>query len=199
MKKVDSAEVYIEMHSNWTKELSLLREMLLATELEECIKWGSPVYTLKGTNLIGLGAHKHHCGLWFFQGSLLKENTELLVNAQENKTKNLRQIRFNKNDKIDTDELRKYVQEAIDLLKEGIIIKPTKRSSEVNICKELDSLLKDNDKILVAFYELTPGRQREYNEYIMEAKRDTTKQSRLKKITPMILKGIGLNDKYKNC
>ena len=199
MKKVGSAEEYIEMHSNWTKELSQLREMLLATELEEYIKWGSPVYTFKGTNLIGIGAHKHYCGLWFFQGSLLKENTELLVNAQENKTKNLRQIRFNKNEKIDTDVLRKYVQEAIDLFKEGIIVTPTKRNNEVNICKELDLLLKNSEKILVAFSKLTPGRQREYNEYILEAKKDSTKQSRLEKIKPMILNGIGLNDKYKNC
>ncbi|WP_418654730.1 hypothetical protein [Tenacibaculum soleae] len=27
----------------------------------------------------------------------------------------------------------------------------------------------------------------------------TTKQKRLKKIIPMILKGVGLYDKYKNC
>ena len=46
---------------------------------------------------------------------------------------------------------------------------------------------------------LTPGKQREYAEYIQTAKQDATKQTRLEKITPMILKGVGLNDKYKNC
>lgn len=36
-------------------------------------------------------------------------------------------------------------------------------------------------------------------EYIETAKREATVKSRLEKIKPMILKGIGLNDKYKNC
>ena len=197
MKKMGSAEEYIEVHPNWSEELLLLREMLLSTELVESIKWGSPVYTLNGTNLIGLGAHKHHCGLWFFQGSLLKDNTDLLVNAQENKTKNLRQIRFTKEDKIDIEVLKNYVQEAINLLKQGITVAPPVRSKEVHICKELAKTLKENKKISAAFYSLTPGRQREYNEFINEVKKDTTKQKRLEKITPMILQGIGLNDKYK--
>ena len=50
-----------------------------------------------------------------------------------------------------------------------------------------------------AFEGLTPGKQREYANYIAEAKRDATKESRLEKIVPMIFKGIGLYDKYKNC
>jgi uncharacterized protein YdeI (YjbR/CyaY-like superfamily) len=46
---------------------------------------------------------------------------------------------------------------------------------------------------------LTPGKQREYAEYITEAKKDETKLKRIEKIIPMIKAGIGLNDKYKNC
>ena len=43
------------------------------------------------------------------------------------------------------------------------------------------------------------GKQREYSEYIIEAKREETKQKRVEKIIPMIKIGAGLNDKYKNC
>ncbi|MFN4764445.1 YdeI/OmpD-associated family protein [Gillisia sp. Q332] len=50
-----------------------------------------------------------------------------------------------------------------------------------------------------AFSGLSPGKQREYSEYIIEAKRDETKQKRIEKIIPMIKVGMGLNDKYKNC
>jgi uncharacterized protein YdeI (YjbR/CyaY-like superfamily) len=50
-------------------------------------------------------------------------------------------------------------------------------------------------KLRTAFASLSPGKQREYTEYIEEAKRDATKQSRLAKITPMILAGAGLNDR----
>ncbi len=44
---------------------------------------------------------------------------------------------------------------------------------------------------------LTPYKQRDYCEYIAEAKQQKTKESRLEKIIPMISKGQGLNDKYK--
>ena len=35
--------------------------------------------------------------------------------------------------------------------------------------------------------------------YIETAKREVTKTNRLEKITPMILEGISLHEKYKNC
>jgi uncharacterized protein YdeI (YjbR/CyaY-like superfamily) len=41
------------------------------------------------------------------------------------------------------------------------------------------------------------GLQREYADYIAEAKRDDTKLRRIEKILPMIGKGAGLHDKYR--
>ena len=59
--------------------------------------------------------------------------------------------------------------------------------------------LNNNPALFDAFKLLTPSKQREYCEYIDTAKRETTKQTRLEKIKPMIIQGIGLHDKYKNC
>jgi len=56
---------------------------------------------------------------------------------------------------------------------------------------EKDPTLKDS------FQKLTRGRQREYADHIRLAKREETRIQRLEKIKPMILEGIGLNDKYK--
>ena len=39
--------------------------------------------------------------------------------------------------------------------------------------------------------------QREYCDFIADAKREETKLKRLDKVIPMILKSIGLNDKYR--
>lgn len=39
--------------------------------------------------------------------------------------------------------------------------------------------------------------KKEYANYIAEAKRDETKQTRITKILPMITAGEGLNDKYR--
>ena len=195
---VKNAEEYIAKHQKWDEELNILREMLLSTELGESIKWGAPVYTLNNKNVVGLGAFKNHCGLWFFNGALLKENTALLQNAQEGKTKALRQIRFEKGEVIDCGILRNYVLEAIQNQKEGKEIKPV-TNKEVIIPPELEQALEKDQELKTSFETLTPGRQREYAEYISEAKREATKQKRLEKIKPMIREGKGLHDKYKNC
>jgi len=195
---IKSVDEYVQKHPDWEEEISSLREMLLSTELEETIKWGGPVYTVKGKNVVGIGAFKNHCALWFFQGALLKENTVLLQNAQEGKTKALRQVRFEKGDELPVEILRKYVLEAIQNQKEGKEIKSVK-GKEVEISALMDTAFENDSDLKKAFFELTPGKQREYCEYIAEAKREATKLSRLEKITPMIKSGQGLHDKYKNC
>lgn len=193
---IKSTEEYIENHVRWRTELKQLREMLLGTELMETIKWGVPVYTFQGKNIVGTAAFKNHIALWFYQGALLKENTDLLMNAQEGKTKALRQIRFEKGDPINKELLRNYVLEAIQNQREGKEIKP-ERQKNLEIPEELEQVFKNNPNLKAAFEQLTTGRQREYCEYIATAKREATKQSRVKKITPMILSGKGLNDQYK--
>ena len=64
---------------------------------------------------------------------------------------------------------------------------------------ELSGAFEKDPVLKSAFEELTPGKQREYCEHIAEAKRDSTKKSRLEKIIPMIQQRKGLYDKYKNC
>lgn len=193
---VKSAKEYIENHPYWRAELEQFREMLLGTELTETIKWGVPVYTFQGKNIVGTAAFKNHIALWFYQGALLKKNTDLLINAQEGKTKALRQIRFKKGDPIKKELLQNYVLEAIQNQREGKEIKP-ERHKNVEIPKELEHVFKNNPNLNEAFEQLTTGKQREYCEYIATAKREGTKQSRVEKITPMILAGKGLNDQYK--
>jgi uncharacterized protein YdeI (YjbR/CyaY-like superfamily) len=198
MQKIESVDQYIQSHPRWSEILLELRELLNSTVLTETIKWGGPVYTLDGKNLLGIGAFKNHSALWFFQGALLQDNTNLLINAQEGKTKALRQIRFDLGSKIDKQELLKYIDETISLHKQGKVIKPDLWKG-IFIPSELSDFFESNSELKKAFSVLTPGKQREYAEYITEAKREVTKQKRIEKIVPMIKVGIGLNDKYKNC
>ncbi|MDR6300417.1 YdeI/OmpD-associated family protein [Mesonia maritima] len=193
-KKVED---FIEKHSHWKNELSQLRTFLNSfPEFEETVKWGAPTYTVNKKNVIGLGAFKNHYALWFFNGSLLKKNTELLVNTQEGKTKALRQIRFNKDEKPKLDTLKKYIEEAIQLQLDGKKVEINK-SKPLNIPPELIQKLKEDRETKLAFEKLTKGKQREFADYISEAKCDITKQKRLEKIIPLIKNGVGLNDKYR--
>jgi uncharacterized protein YdeI (YjbR/CyaY-like superfamily) len=198
MKKVSSVEEYIEEHTRFAEALTLLRGIINSTELEESIKWNAPIYALDGKNVIGLGAFKHHFGIWFFNGVFLKDEKNLLQSAQE-KTKGLRQMRFESINEIDKNSVLAYVKEAIENQRLGKEIKPSKTTKkDITVPEELQRHLKEHTVLFDAFKRLKPSKQREYCEFIAEAKRDATKQTRLDKITPMILQGIGLNDKYKN-
>jgi uncharacterized protein YdeI (YjbR/CyaY-like superfamily) len=193
---VQSADQYLEVHPNWQEELSALRKMLISTELKEEIKWGAPVYTLKGKNVVGLAAFKNHCAIWFFNGVSLQKNTSLLENAQKGKTKALRQIKFRKGDEVNPDVLLKYVAEAIANQKLGNTAKP-KINAQLILPPELKSAFEEDEELKSAFAKLPEGKQREYAHYITEAKRENTKQNRLEKILPLIKKGFGLNDHYR--
>jgi len=199
MKKVYSVEEYIETNSHFGEALTLLRTIILKTNLNESVKWSAPVYDLNGKNVVGLGAFKHHFGIWFFNGVFLKDEHNLLINAQENKTKALRQMRFESIDDIDKNLVLAYVKEAIENQKLGKEIKPDRTKKETIIPDELNQVFKAQSNVNKAFKALTPGKQREYCAHIADAKREATKLSRIEKIIPMILNGVGLHDKYKNC
>ena len=200
MKKINSVEEYIEENVHFSEALIILRHIINTTELQETIKWNAPVYALNNKNVLGLGAFKNHFGIWFFNGVFLKDEFKLLENAQENKTKTLRQMRFEKLEDIDKNIVLAYVKEAIEnqrLGKELKAIRTTKK--DIIIPLELKVELDSKVSLAVAFNNLSLSKQREYCEYIDNAKRESTKQTRLEKIKPMILENIGLHDKYKNC
>nr|WP_321236799.1 DUF1801 domain-containing protein [uncultured Psychroserpens sp.] len=199
MQKIYSVEEYIEVNSHFAEELTVLRNIINTTELEETVKWSMPTYCLNGKNVLGIGAFKNHFCLWFHQGVFLKDSHQLLINAQENKTKALRQMRFDTKADINMSAVLAYVKEAIENQRLGREIKPTRKAKAVIVPKELKEVLKSNVELNTSFKSLTPGKQREYCDYISEAKREATKLSRLEKITPMIIQGVGLHDKYKNC
>ncbi|MDH7445862.1 YdeI/OmpD-associated family protein [Aquimarina sp. 2201CG14-23] len=196
MEKNKSVEEFISKKTEWKESLELLRAIMSSTEMKETIKWGIPVYTIDGKNVIGLGAFKSYVGIWFYQGVFLEDKEKKLINAQEGKTKGLRQWRFHGFDDIDKELVLQYTKEAIQNQKEGKEIK-IEKSKGFEIPKELDALFASNKEAEVSFSKLTPFKQKEYVEYITTAKREATRVSRITKITPMILDGVGLNDKYR--
>lgn len=179
----------------WSEELHLLQSIIAQTELLETTKWGGSVYVLNGKNVLGIGGFKNYFAIWFFNGVFLKDEKQILVNANEGVTKSLRQWRFSSKEEVNEKEVLHYILEAIENERQGKIIKPEKGKvflSEL-FQKELDS-----DLLLAeAFHKFTPYKQKEFLEYIETAKREETKRSRIEKIKPMILEHIGLNDKYR--
>jgi len=197
MDNRQKVSAYIKKHEKWTRQLEILRTSFNNTELQEEWKWGAPAYSLNGKLVAGFSAFKDHCAIWFFQGVFLSDPKNVLINAQKGVTKALRQWRFSKNDNIDPIVLSAYIDEAISNCKAGKEIKPVRNMRPVVLPEELVQALNRQKGLMETFKKLTPGKQREYATYIASAKQPATRLRRLDKIIPLIIQGVGLNDRYR--
>lgn len=182
--------------NKWREEVALIKSIIQKSGLRETIKWGTEVYTHNGKNVVGVVGFKNHFTLWFYNGVFLQDNHRVLISAQDGKTKALRQWRFTSMDEIDEKLILEYIREAIRNEEAGRVWKPQK-SKPADVPGILQNAIDKNQKLKKAFSKLPPYKQKEYIEHIDSAKREGTKQSRLEKIKPMILHGVGLHDKYK--
>jgi uncharacterized protein YdeI (YjbR/CyaY-like superfamily) len=60
MKRYKTPEEYIANSKDWKQFLILLRDILLDTKMTETIKWGVPVYTFEGKNIVGIAGFKSY-------------------------------------------------------------------------------------------------------------------------------------------
>lgn len=198
MTDSEKVDAYIDKHQKWGPQLQTLCKVFGQSGLVEEVKWGSPTYTLNGKLVAGFAAFKNHYAIWFHQGVFLSDHAGVLHNAQEGKTKAMRQWKFAEGDELNPEVVLAYIKEAAENNRLGKEVKP-QRKTGVDIPRRLQDELDTDPDLRSAFEALSPGKQREYANYIAEAKRDATKESRLEKIVPMIFQGKGLYDKYKNC
>jgi uncharacterized protein YdeI (YjbR/CyaY-like superfamily) len=119
-----------------------------------------PTYTLEGKIIASIAGFKNHCAIWFHNGSFLKYDQNLLVNAQKGTTRGMRQWRFKQGEKAPVTKVRAYVKEAIADERAGKKIKPEKK--KLNLPEELKAAIKDDIKLKAAYNKLTPGKQREF-------------------------------------
>jgi uncharacterized protein YdeI (YjbR/CyaY-like superfamily) len=197
MKKFKSVNDYFDSLEQWQREMRRLREIVSAVGLRETLKWSMPVYVAEnGKNVVGIFCAKAYFGIWFYQGALLKDAGQVLTNAQEGKTKALRQWRFLNLKDLKVRQIKKYILEATQLAEAGVEIKPI-RNKPLNIPSLLQVRLSKDSQLHSAFDDLSLSRRREYADYISDAKKDETKLRRIEKIVPMILEAKGLNDRYR--
>jgi uncharacterized protein YdeI (YjbR/CyaY-like superfamily) len=189
--KVDT---YLSKLEKWQKELQQLRQIVLDCGLREELKWGSPCYSFGKNNVAIIGGLKEYCVLSFFKGALLNDAHGILEKPGEN-TQSARVIPFTSVGQINKMEtiLKAYIYEAIEVEKAGLKV-DFKEKTALVFPEELQKKLKENPELKATFNALTPGRQRAYNLYFSAPKQSKTRESRIEKCIPRILKGKGLAD-----
>jgi uncharacterized protein YdeI (YjbR/CyaY-like superfamily) len=178
----------------WSAEFSALRQLCLASGLNEELKWGQACYDLDGRNVVLIHGFKDYCALLFMKGALLKDPKGILIQQTKN-VQAARQIRFASLAEINKQKaaVKAYLSEAIAVEKSGAKVE-MKSAAQFDVPEEFLKPLDDDPKLAEAFHALTPGRQKGYLLHFAGAKQSATRAARVEKHVPRILKGLGLDD-----
>lgn len=190
---------YFTKHDKWRSEIEALRSIVLepttkVSELKEELKWGCPCYTLEGSNIVLIHVFKDYCALLFFKGALLKDTGGALIQQTAN-VQAARQMRFTSLEEVVKRKklIKSFIKDAIAVEKAGTKV-PMKSTREFDLVEEFRNALDKQAALKKAFYALTPGRQRAYLLHFSSAKQAATREARVKKYIPQILKGKGIDD-----
>ena len=116
----DRVTDYIAARPEWAGGLERFRALLLATELEETVKWGMPYYVIGSARAVGLAGFKSWIALWFERGYAMDDPLGVLVNASPDATKWQRQWRIADPGAVSDADVQRYVAEAIRATKEAV-------------------------------------------------------------------------------
>lgn len=193
MEDFPDVDAYLEASERWPHEVAALRPLLLGCGLEEVIKWGKPCYCLDDANIVLMQEFTDHLALMFFKGVLLDDPAGVLHDQGRN-SHAAKRMRFTSTGEVEAlaDVVAAYVREAIAHERAGTAL-PARPDDE--LAPELAERLASDDELAAAFEDLTPGRQREYNLHVSDAKQSSTRARRVDKIVPRILSGRGLRDR----
>jgi uncharacterized protein YdeI (YjbR/CyaY-like superfamily) len=195
-KKDPRVDAYIKESAAFAKPiLKHLRKIvhIACPEVEETIKWQFPHFDYKGP-MCGMAAFQAHCAFGFWKG-------ELILGRKKDQESGMGQ--FGRIGSIadlpDEKIMIGYVRKAFELNEKGVKApgrsQPKKRKP-LPIPEYLTAELKKNAKARTAFENFTPSHQREYIEWLTEAKREETRQQRLKTAIEWMAQGKARNWKY---
>jgi uncharacterized protein YdeI (YjbR/CyaY-like superfamily) len=190
-----NVDAFIAKAKKWQEEFRKLRAILLDSDLSEDFKWSQPCYTFEGKNVVVIGGLKESCALAFFKGVLLKDVHGVLTRPGQH-SQSTRWFKFASAREIAEMKpvVKAYIREAIEVEKAGLKVK-LKKTSDLKFPEEFQLMLDEFPELKRAFDALTPGRQRAYIYHFSAPKQSKTREARVQKFMPQILKGKGFLDK----
>jgi hypothetical protein len=190
-------DAYIDKSPEFARPiLSHLRDIVhgACPQVQEDIKWGAPHFLHHGM-LASMAAFKAHAcfGFWRAKEVMPDGGTEGAM-GQFGKLTTVKDLPSKK-------EITALVKRAMALNEAGAprraraaTPKPPPKPSPA-----FAAALKANRKAAATFANFTPGHQREYVEWIDEAKREETRDKRIAQAVEWLAEGKARNWKYENC
>ena len=193
-------DAYIAKSADFARPiLTHLREAVHAAcpQVEETLKWNAPAFMHGGKILCSMAAFKQHAAFGFWQGAQVVEHDPKAAEAmgQFGRITGLADLPGKA-------EFTRYAKRAMKLIDEGVKPLPTKTGKPKPPPappSDLAAALKKNKQAQVTFNAFPPSQQREYIEWITEAKREETRQKRLVQAIEWLSEGKPRNWKYMHC
>src|SRR5579863_1017628 len=131
----------------WSAEYGALRQLCLASGLNEELKWGQACYDLDGSNVVLIHGFKDYCALLFMKGALLKDPKGILIQQTKN-VQAARQIRFSSLAEINKQKsaIKAYIKEAMTIEKTGAKVK-MRSVAQFDVPEEFQTRLDDDPKL----------------------------------------------------
>ena len=161
-------------------------------DVSETIKWSVPAFEYKGP-FAGMAAFKAHCVFGFWKGALMKTTPK----GREREA--MGQFgRFASVDDLPTEAaLVRMVKEARALADAGVKApRPKTVKPPLKAPASMLAAIRTNRKAHAAFAAFSPSHQREYIEWITEARTDETRARRLATAVEWMAAGKSRNWKY---
>src|SRR5882672_10014038 len=112
----------------WEAEIAKMRRVLGGFAMEEERKWGKPTYTMDGKNVVIMQGFKEYFALGFFQGALLKDPKNVLVQLGQVHAGRVMKFASAKDITAKAATIKAYVRQAIAVEKAGLRMKRKKTS-----------------------------------------------------------------------
>lgn len=191
-------DAYIAKSPGFAKPiLEHIREVVHAAvpEVEETLKWSMPAFMHHGI-LCGMAAFKQHAAFNLWKGSLIVgSDGDRGAMGQFGRISRVSDLPAKR-------VLAGYLRRAAALNEAGVkrpkVRKPGLERKPVPATPppDLAAALKKNTRARATFDGFSPSHRREYIEWIIEAKRDETRQRRLRQAIEMLAGGKTRNWKY---
>jgi uncharacterized protein YdeI (YjbR/CyaY-like superfamily) len=176
-------------------------------EVEEEIKWGRPFFLYRGTILCNVSAFKEHCAFGFW-GAEIGEELKKDGVLRDGGMGSLGRITSVK-DLPPERQMVEYIRRAAGLIESGLgdnrivvarragVVKAPKAALEAPA--EFTAALRRDREAAAKYAAFSPSCQREYVEWIAEAKRAETRERRIAQAVEWIAEGKQRNWKYQSC
>jgi uncharacterized protein YdeI (YjbR/CyaY-like superfamily) len=196
-KKDARVDAYIAKSAEFARPiLKHIRKIVHAAlpAVEEDLKWGAPHFMYKGM-LCGMAAFKQHCSFGFWRAKELAQEHEELAkdnNPGMGQFGNLKSVSDLPSEKV----LTKLVKAAAALNDSGTKAPRATKKPAPRIPADFLTALKNSETAQANFSVFSPSHQREYIEWISEAKRDETRKRRIATALEWIAEGKSHNWRY---